>query len=58
MDRCLPHQMDKSLKGKRQAVLTASSPADRAKVDSGLTASSPEDRARAVSSPAESRKAA
>ncbi len=50
--------MDKSLRGKSQAVLTDSSPADRVKVDSGLTASSPEDRARADSSPAESRKAA
>ena len=50
--------MDRSQKGKRLAVLTARSPADMAKVDSGLTVSSPEDRARADSSPAESRKAA
>ena len=50
--------MDRSLRGKSQAVLTASFPVDKAKVDSGLTASSPEDRARAVSSPEESRKAA
>ena len=45
--------MDRSLKGKRQAVLTASFPVDKATADSGLTASSPEDRARAVSSPEE-----
>ena len=50
--------MDRSLKGKRQAILTVSFPADKATADSGLTDSFPADRARAVSSPEESRKAA
>ena len=50
--------MDRSLRGKSQAVLTASFPVDKAKVDSGLTVSSPEERVKADSSPEESRKAA